>query len=95
MYMYIIVHVYVCVHVCVCKGACTYIHAFVSVEVICMGIYKVFPMGYLGVEMGGGWTGWESNSQARWKQNHTSISEYALWFMYKCIRVCLSKEVKI
>ena len=54
MYMYIIVHVYVCVHVCVCKGACTYIHAFVSVEVICMGIYKVFPMGYLGVEMGGG-----------------------------------------
>lgn len=46
--------VYVCMRGCVCKGACTYIHAFMSVEVICMGIYKVVPMGYLGVEMGGG-----------------------------------------
>ena len=43
--MYICIIMHVCVCVCVCVRACTHIHALMSVEVICMGIYKVVPPG--------------------------------------------------
>ena len=54
MYVYVYNRACVCVCVCVCKWAHTYKHALMSVELICMGIYNVVLMCYLGVEMGGG-----------------------------------------